>query len=76
MTEYIYQQTIVQWRIPILENGNLGHPEIVKKFTGEIKGSQEKYVRKKDQVVQKEIRNEKASKLFEMEIGDEEELSR
>ncbi len=30
--QYIYQQTIIQWRIPLI-NGKLGDPEIIKKFT-------------------------------------------
>lgn len=41
--QYIYQQTIVQWRIPIEPDGKLGNPEIVKKFTSEWGGSQGKH---------------------------------
>ena len=46
MVEYIYQQTILQYRIPILPNGKLGNPEIIKKFTTDIKGASQ-YKKKK-----------------------------
>jgi hypothetical protein len=49
MTKYIYQQTILQYRIPIKEDGKLGHPEIVKKFTTDIKGASQ-YKKKKKKV--------------------------
>ena len=38
--EFIYQQTIVQWRIPILENGQLGKPQLVGAFSPLYNGSQ------------------------------------
>lgn len=47
MTEFIYQQTIVQWRIPILENGKLGTPEFLKKYTTEFNTPQGTFKSKK-----------------------------
>lgn len=34
MTEYLYFQTIVQFRVPV----DGGNPEVIKKFTTEIRG--------------------------------------
>jgi len=39
MVEFLYFQTIVQVRLPVLPDGSLGQPEIVKKFTSEMKHS-------------------------------------
>ena len=39
MTEYIYHQAIVNYRVPIKEDGKLGTPEIVGKFIREYKQS-------------------------------------
>lgn len=47
--KYIYQQTIIQWRIPVAEDGKLGQPEIMKKFTSEWGGSQRQHKKGKDQ---------------------------
>ena len=44
--EFIHQQTIVQWRIPVNDDGTLGNPEIVKKFTSEWNGAQGKHKKK------------------------------
>ena len=38
MTEYLYFQTIVQFRIPV----DGGSPEVLKKFTTEMKGKHPK----------------------------------
>lgn len=55
MTEYIFIQTIVQFRVPIKDDGTLGSPEVIKKFTTEMNQSQKKYTRKKDtEVTQKQ----------------------
>jgi hypothetical protein len=74
MTKYIYQQTVTQWRLPIKEDGKLGNPEIVKKFTTEIKGAQGKYVKKTDPKVKKQIKKQQAEDLFKMSVGDVEDL--
>jgi len=57
MTEYIYQQTILQYRIPLLDNGKLGNPEIIKKFTTDIKGAGQ-YKKKKK--IQKTLHSQEA----------------
>lgn len=41
MTEYLYFQSLVQYRIPLVE-GKLGTPEVTSKFTTEVKGSHKK----------------------------------
>lgn len=51
MVKFVYQQTIIQWRIPIKEDGSLGNPEIMKKFTSEWGGSQNNH--KKKRVIKK-----------------------
>lgn len=38
--EFIYQQTIVQWRIPIQPDGKLGKPQLVGAFSPLYNGSQ------------------------------------
>lgn len=58
MTNYIYQQTIIQWRIPIQDNGELGHPEILKKFTSEFGGSQQKHKKRAPKKLTTEIQGE------------------
>ena len=46
MTEFLTFQSIVQYRQAILEDGRLGTPEILKKFTTEIKGTHKQVKRK------------------------------
>lgn len=36
MPNFKYHQSIVQYRVPILDDGSLGRPEITKQFTTEI----------------------------------------
>jgi len=71
--DYIYQQTVVQWRTPILENGKLGNPEVVKKFTTEFKGSQGKHKveskAKKQAEKKKEVQQEALS-MLKTTVGD------
>lgn len=37
MTEYLYFQSLVQYRVPLLPGGSIGQPEVTKKFTVPIK---------------------------------------
>lgn len=37
MSKFLYFQTIVQFRVPIAEDGTAGSPEIYKKFTTQMK---------------------------------------
>jgi hypothetical protein len=39
VVEFLYFQTIVQVRVAVMPDGTLGQPEIVKKFTSEMKHS-------------------------------------
>ncbi len=47
MSEFLEFQSLVQFRIPVKEDGSLGEPQILKKFTTAIKGTQHKKVQKK-----------------------------
>ena len=47
MSEYVYFQSIVQYRVPI----DGGNPEVLKKFTTEIKGKHPKKKPKLDLTV-------------------------
>lgn len=74
MTNYLYFQSMVQYRVPIKEDGSLGHPEILKKFTSPIKGSQENYTRKNDKKVIKQTHEKKQQELrdlFKMKVEHE-----
>ena len=74
MSKYAYYQTVVQYRLPIAEDGKLGHPEIVKRFTTEIKGTQSSYVKKTDPKVIKQKQEEKQQQmkdLFKMKVSHE-----
>lgn len=53
MTDYLYFQSLVQYRIPVI-NGVAGNPEVLKKFTSPIKGTQgqTRKVKKVDLVVE------------------------
>lgn len=46
MTDFLYFQTVVQFRVPVTDDGRLGDPEIVKRFTSPYNGAQ-KAVKKK-----------------------------
>ena len=51
MTEYLYFTTVISTRIPILETGKLGNPEIISKFTTDKpQGTGTKFKNKKAQV--------------------------
>jgi len=55
--DYLYMQSIVQYRIPIKEDGTLGNPEVTTKFTTE-KGkpkSRKKKPKKKVQLYSEEV---------------------
>lgn len=60
MTEYDYQQSIVQYRIPLDENGMpSGRAEILKRYTTSFNGTQKKKIVKKKVVVyDKEVKKE------------------
>ena len=47
---YLYHQSIVNYRIPVKEDGTLGNPEIVSKFTRDVKGTQKNKPTPKKQV--------------------------
>lgn len=68
--EFIYMQTIIQTRIPIKEDGKLGNPEIIKKFTSEMHGSKAKYAAKKkakpEPKKQVQLGTEFTEEVFEM----------
>jgi hypothetical protein len=80
MVEFIYQQVILQFRIPIGEDGKLGHPEIVKKFTSDIKGAQEykmknpQYKQKEQELQEKEKETQMALDKLKTEIAPAEEM--
>lgn len=46
MTEFLEFQSIVQFRVPVKEDGTMGDPQILKKFTTAMKGAQHKNVKK------------------------------
>lgn len=48
MTDFLYFQSIVQYRVKLNEDGTIGNPEIIKKFTSPIKGAKS-YNKKKKQ---------------------------
>lgn len=39
MEDFLYFQSIVQYRVPVNKDGTLGNPEITKKFTSPVKGA-------------------------------------
>lgn len=41
MTNFLYFQSIVQYRVPVNDDGTLGTPQITQKFTSPIKGAKE-----------------------------------
>lgn len=47
MVEFLEFQSLVQYRVPVLPDGSLGEPQVTKKFTTAIKGTQHKKVVKK-----------------------------
>ena len=73
ISDFIYYNINVQVRVPVYEDGTLGQPEVYKKYTTEMKGSKDKYVKTKDPVVKKKVLKDKANDLFKMSVGDEEE---
>lgn len=46
MAEFLYFQTLVQFRVPVNPDGTLGEPQVTKKFTVPVKGAQDKVARK------------------------------
>jgi len=40
MAEDLYFQSIVQYRVKVNDDGTIGNPEIMKKFTTPVKGAQ------------------------------------
>lgn len=39
MRDFLYFQSLVQYRIPVNDDGTLGNPEIIRKFTSPVKGA-------------------------------------
>ena len=74
MTEFMYYNINVQVRVPINPDGTLGQPQVYKKYTTEMKGTAEKYVKKKDPVRKKAVAKKKANELFKMTVNKEEDL--
>lgn len=62
MSEFLYLKSIVQYRIPIKEDGSLGNPEITSKFTTED------YAPKKKKPVKKEKENSYIEEISEVTI--------
>jgi hypothetical protein len=50
---FLFFQSIVQYRIPLNEDGTLGNPEITNKFTTAVKGAKE-YNKKKPKKIELE----------------------
>lgn len=68
MVQYIKYQMILQFRIPIDDNGNAGTPEIIKKFTAPMKETYQAEQKKKEakKVLQEEFG--KSEKCEEIEL--------
>lgn len=58
MTNFLSFQTIIQFRIPLNDDGTTGNPEILRKFTTEFNG---KHPRKK---VVKKLESVKAEEVY------------
>lgn len=43
---FLYFQSLVQYRVPINPDGTLGEPQIIKKFTTAVKGAQDSVKKK------------------------------
>ena len=39
--KHLYFQSLIQFRVPVNDDGTIGNPEIIKKFTSPIKGAQD-----------------------------------
>lgn len=50
MTEFLYFQSLVQYRIPVID-GKLGTPEVTSKFTTEVKGNHKKVKSKPKEIL-------------------------
>lgn len=51
MVDYLYFTTIITYRVPILETGKLGNPEILSKFTTDkAQGTGDKFKKKKKEI--------------------------
>lgn len=56
MSEYIYSQTIIQFRQVVNTDGTLGKPEMVRSWVSPMKGYTGQYVKRKDkEVTQKKV---------------------
>lgn len=38
MPKFLSFQTVVQFRVPVMDDGTCGNPEIIRKFTTQMKG--------------------------------------
>jgi hypothetical protein len=68
MVKYLYFQSLVQYRIPLNEDGTTGNPEITRKFTSEMKGTQDYSVGKqkaKAKVQQELIKTEEKQQALD-----------
>jgi len=64
MKEFIYMQTIVQFRQEVNEDGTLGKPEIMKSWVSPIKGAQQTYTKKNDKKVVEQVKKKKEAELL------------
>lgn len=58
MTSFMYFQSLVQYRVPIKDDGTLGTPEVTSKFTTEVKGSHKKVKKESKQITIESVETE------------------
>ena len=51
VSSFLHYQSIVQYRIPVYEDGSCGSPETLKKFTTEIGAPKKKKSKKKEATI-------------------------
>jgi hypothetical protein len=76
MTQYLYYNTVLQFRIEVKEDGTLGHPEKIGGFTNQMKGSnsmpiqQRASIAKKKEEKQKKDQQEKILDSLKTTVGE------
>ena len=63
MTEYVYNQTFIETRQEIQEDGSLGRPVLIRSFSKVLDGNKKEYTKRNDKKVIAKKKEDKKGKL-------------